>query len=486
MSDERRILRNTVILTLGEALGQLANLVFVAAFARCYGVAIMGQYSLAMAIGAVASLVVGFGTQGYLLRELSQSPELAARRVATLAPWQFGMALGAGLLVALVIAIRGQGSLVMLATIAYQLLYRVAGLYYVAFRAREQMLVPVLAELAHRLMTLLLGAVLMWSGAGAAATLLALFGSAAALALAGYLAHRRASGPAAPADHRGEARRLFKASWPFFGTLVLAVVYARGAPILLGLVRGTEAVGGYAVADRLLVAATLVPVMFGNAALPALSRLARGDAAQRRSFAARLLRLMLVGTLPLAAVLVVFADEILLLVFGPSYRQSVPLLRILALGVPVQGVELLLAAQLSAIGSQQALLRNRLVSLSAFLVLGPVLVHLAGATGLATVVLAGSLLQMSGCALLLARLRESPLSARTAWAPIAAAVVAALTTLLVGDRPLSVRSLVFVATLLLAAWTFGAVRGHDLAFARSLLRQGRAAPRRRDLGDPAA
>ena len=74
MHTKHRVLRNTLLMVSGEALGQLANLLFVVAFARAFGVVEMGHYSLAMAVGAVVSLGVGLGTPAFLVRELAVSP----------------------------------------------------------------------------------------------------------------------------------------------------------------------------------------------------------------------------------------------------------------------------------------------------------------------------------------------------------------------------------------------------------------------------
>ncbi|MEO7773601.1 MAG: oligosaccharide flippase family protein [Steroidobacteraceae bacterium] len=470
MRNERRVLRNAGLLTLGEAAGQLANLLFVVSFARTYGVAALGQYSLGMATGAVAGLAVSFGTQNFLLRELSQHPALTARRIATLAPWHVAAAALIAALTSLVLAGREAGTLVLLVAVGYQLVYRAGGLYYVAFRAAERMIVPVAADLGQRALTLLLGGALMFAGATATVTACAMLVSATMFATLGRHLMQREFGRLERVPAR-EVLQILRASWPFFGTLALGVLYARGAPILLGLIRGAESVGGYAAADRLLVVATLIPAMYASAAIPALSRIAQHELEALRALATRLLRILLLVALTTAGLIAAFAQDLVHLLFGPQYAHAAVLLQILAIAIPVQATEQLLAALLSAVGLQHLLLRTRLASLLAFAVAGSVAVYQWGAAGLAASVVGCSVLQLGGCIFHLARRRELPLAPLAVFAPALSAGLAAATALLLAGQALLLRAFCFGVVLLVAGMASGAVRVHDFSFARALLRR---------------
>lgn len=470
MRNERRVLRNTAVLTFGEALGQFANLLFVAAFARTYGVVEMGHYSLAMAIGAVVGLGVGLGSHNFLVRELAHTPGLAGPRVAALAPLQLLSALLIGAVTALVLWGREAGFAVMMAAIGYQLFYRTASLYYLPFRAMERMVVPVASDFAQRLLTLAVGGALMLAGAAAEVTALAMLSSVILFGLFGRWYLQRTIGPL-PRAVPGEALHVLRSSWPFFGTMVLAVLYARGAPILLGLIRGAESVGGYAAADRLVVVATLMPVMYGNAAMPALSRIARRDPAQVQPLATRLLRIMLLVALPIAGGLAAFAPDIIGLVFGPTYTASILLLQILAFTMPIQATDQLLAAQLSATGHQHLLVRTRAISLTCFAVLGTTFVHFFGAPGLAVAVVLGSSVQLGGCIYHLARRGQLPLTWPAILGPAFAMSLAVGVVFWQAQAPLVVRVPLFVGALVAGVLVTGAVRRHDIDFLKAMFRR---------------
>ncbi len=396
MHSERRILGNAVLLSGGEGLGQLANLLFVAGFARAFGSGALGHYSVGMAVGAVAALFVGLGTQNFLIRDLSQNSRLMADRLGVLIPAQALIAVGV-LIVATVIGCvltSGVGAIGIIASVcAYQILWRASGLLYVPFRAAESMHVPVAAELGHRLLALAFGFAAIQLGTSPTMTLLALPLSALGLAAFGWWRlSKRFERPAlrfAPA----EAFQLFHAASSFFDVMLLSVLYGRGGIVMLGALRDATQVGLYAAADRVLIAPSLFPMMLNAAVYPALSRLQQTEPAKARRLAQRCLVLMVGGGIPLAALVWMFAPQIVHLTFGDRYLEAVPVLQLLAWILPIRGAQMLLGSQLAAMHLQKEMARARLIGLVSFACLGFVLIREMGITGLAIAVLACEILQ---------------------------------------------------------------------------------------------
>lgn len=474
MQNEGRVLRNAALLAAGEMAGQVANLGFVILFARVYGPAAMGHYSFGMAFGAVAALGVSLGTSTWLVRELARQPGETARRIGALAPWQTLSALLIALVVALLWWKAGAG--VMLAAVGYQLLYQLGSLYYAAFRASERMGHAVAGDIGHRLLLLLAAALLIALGAAPEVTSMALLLAAAARALTGRLLVRRRYG-ALPAAPLRDAMTMVRAASAFLGTLLLAVLYQRAAPLLLGAMRDADEVGLYAAADRIVIVAGLVAAMYGSAALPAASRMAAQDAAQARALAARLLHLLLLLVLPAGAALAVFAEDIVRLVFGVAFAPAAPVLTVLALAVPLHALENFLGAQLGAAGMQHLLLRTRLFALAAFAAMGPLFILAMDARGPALAVVLASLLQLAGAAWYLSRRWPLPLSPLNLLVPLGAAIGAAVVALLlVSTRaespPLLQRILAFTGTLAVLLALPGGVSREDIRLVIRKLRRG--------------
>lgn len=108
--------------------------------------------------------------------------------------------------------------------------------------------------------------------------------------------------------------------------------------ILIGWYWGAGAVGLYSRAYGLL----MLPLQqirnpIGNVAIPALCRL-QEQPQELRAFYLKTLSFIALFTLPAAAAVVLGADDIILLLLGPQWRESGAILRALAFALPLQAV----------------------------------------------------------------------------------------------------------------------------------------------------
>jgi O-antigen/teichoic acid export membrane protein len=470
--DERRILLNTTVLGAAQGVGQLSNFILVVSFARAFGAVALGYYSVAMAAGAVAALFVGLGTHGLLLREISRNPACARDWIGVLLPAQLMLA-GLAWLVACVASVALIGEMgaaaIVMPVCGYQILLRPALLLLTQFQARELMLVSASAELAHRVLILVLGLGAIWLGAGAGTVGLAMIAGALTLiAFAWVQASRRFGRPAlrvAPL----EALQLFRLGTPFFWIAALSVIYSRGAMLLLSGLTTSRTIGLYAAADRFTVAAGVGPAMFNAAAYPALARIASTSIADARTLSSRCLRLLLVGAIPLAALIAIFSVDIVRLLFGASYSGTAPALQVLVWSLPLQGVQALLASQLTVMDQQAGLARVRFAGLCAFLVLCPTLILGLGYVGAAWAALIGDTIHLTLCWMLLQKAGAAPPLAKAFLAPCVAAATAAAVSAMLADLNVVPRLIAVILVMGAGMWGFGAVRLHDLRFLRALI-----------------
>src|ERR1019366_3202173 len=142
MSNERRIMVNTAVLSVSEAASQLANFALMIAFARTFGAKILGYYSVAMAVGAVAAVFVSFGTQSMLIREFGRDSTCAPATLGVLIPMQTLLAAIAWLIACVVTGalIRDTAAIALvMAVCGYQILLCLASLLLVPLQAKELM-----------------------------------------------------------------------------------------------------------------------------------------------------------------------------------------------------------------------------------------------------------------------------------------------------------------------------------------------------------
>lgn len=472
MRNERRILVNTATLGAGEIAGQLANFILVVSFARSFGSGSLGHYSVSMAVGAIAALFVSMGTHGFLVREISRDPAASRDFLGTLLPAQLVLAAVAWLSacgVSVLLIGDTHATAVVMATCGYQILCGLAALLLTPFQATERMLVSVIGLGGHRLLTMALGLAAIGLGADAGTVTLALVIGALALIAFAWLQGSRRFGRPALRFAPGEALKLFRVASPFFGLAAIGVLYARGGMIILGALATPHAVGLYAVADRFMVAGGLAPNMFNTAVYPALSRVAHTSLADAKALAVRCLRLMLVGTLPLATMLSIFSIDIVRLVFGPQYQDSSHVLQVLAWTLPIRGAQWLLASQLAALDQQAALARARLVGLCTFLALTPLLILGLGFVGVAWAVLSCDGLQLALYWTLLRKTESAPPCTFALLAPALASAVTLVAGAALSDLTLSLRLLGVSMVMAVGLWVSGAIRLHDLGFLRNVM-----------------
>lgn len=425
MHDERRILANTVLLGGGEIVGQLTNFVVVVGLARAFGADIFGHYSVSMAVGALAALLVGLGTQPLLIREISREPSLASSLLGIVVPIQLALGAAAWVLACLLsLALIGQTRAipVVAAICASQILMRFSVTLFAPFQAIERMRPVVLGQLIQRLLVLVLALLAIGLGAGPGAVTLAFVAGAISLWVFAWASVSRQFGPPSLEWNWGVARRLFRRASPFLGLSTLGVIYARSGLIMLAALANAEAVGLYAVADRLMVAVALVPGVFNSALFPALSRLTRQDIVRARALVTGSLRLLMVVTIPLAALISLFAAEIADRMFGPQFVEAAIALQLLAWSLPARGLLWLIGSQLTALDQAASMARGRSVSLVVFLLATPGLIWAFGFVGVACGVLISDGLQLLLYRRALRRVDQVPSLAKPLLGPVLASL----------------------------------------------------------------
>jgi O-antigen/teichoic acid export membrane protein len=471
---ERRIFANTAVLGAGEAVGQMAGLVFVVLCGRAYGAGVLGWYSLGMAAGAIAAVVVRFGTHGQLLREIAQAPEESGRSVGGVLPYQVGLsvlswATLAGLAAALIDDDIGRRVITLVGL--YHILMAVVALLLLPLVAR-QILWPGAVTAAVQRVLIVLGAGLMISlGYSAGSVFLAFPLAALVLVALTFVGVYRFIDDASAwrANSWADQRAVYAAGLPFFGAAVLNVLYARLALLMIVPLAGEGSAGIYAAADRLILVFGIGQALFINAQHPAMLRLSARDRERALELASRCMRLLLVLTIPFAGFAAIFHREITLLVFGPSFGESARVLAVLAFALVVKGVNGLQASHAVAIGSQNAVLRSRAVTVALFALSGSGLAVVAGPLGLAAALLFADLVH----AVMLHRVLERegfvvrPLS--VSIKPLLSLSAGLLVYLAMDGIALPLRAVCVATAIIIAIGALGVVRGHDLRYLRDIM-----------------
>jgi len=148
------------------------------------------------------------------------------------------------------------------------------------------------------------------------------------------------------------ARLLLKESWLIAIATLFLQVCLRVDQLMLYRMRGTEEVGLYAVAVRVVEFANFLPVVFLGSVFPILARLSTEDSGRLGSATLLSFRAMAWLAVPIAVFLALYADPLVPLVFGSDFAESAQMVRILALALVFTFANAVLFNRLFATGEQ--------------------------------------------------------------------------------------------------------------------------------------
>lgn len=472
MRVEGRIFTNAIVLGVGEVIGQIANFGFVVLLARRFGAELLGQYSLAMAIGAAACMFVSLGVHGVLARDIGHDADSGQMWVGKWLPVELRSALFVWTMIAVVawwIDLDAQMQTVLLIVGAYHIIWRLGALYSLQFSARGQMLVPSVFNGLHRVLILAAGSLMLLLGTQAS-TLVVL--PLVALIVVVLLAFRAKTAFGRPHVHWDPhaVATLLKKGWPFLLTGLLAVVQLRIGIILLALLSDNAAVGYYAAADRLVLPLILVETLLVKAAYPAMLRLWAQDRERMREVAFRCLRFLLLFSIPTSALVFAFRDLFVQLLFGGEFGASVDLLVLLAWLPIVGGLRSLWAAEAVTAHLQHHVTLVNAVVVTVLAGAAAFLIGDYGAAGLAVAIMTAETVHSVLLYAVLSRHGLKPQFMRCALRPAYAAIIAVVVSAAILDYGLPLRLAIVSAAMALALWLFGGVRPHDIRFMIGALR----------------
>ena len=148
-------------------------------------------------------------------------------------------------------------------------------------------------------------------------------------------------------------RTILVGGFPFFILSALVAFYGTVDIPLLEALTNSETVGWYALAYRWVSVPAFFAVSVSTAFFPALS--VQGVTVSRdfTDMANRALKLVVFVATPAAVGIALVADSFLSLLYGAEFHQAVPLMRLLALQIPIVGIDIVLASVVIAADRQR-------------------------------------------------------------------------------------------------------------------------------------
>lgn len=371
----RLVAKNSAILTGLNIVARLIDFVFALLMLRILGPVGAGNYYFAVVIVGWFEILMNFGLNTFLTREISRDKGHATTYLAQTSRLRMMLAAGvAPLLIAVVVLWRQFGGLPVEAEIAIALLAisqipsslatGLTGLFF----AYEKAEVPASLTIISALLKAGIGAALLLAGLGVIGlgitsivvntiTLIILLVAASRL-----LQHQ----PKAEGEPRHTSNRaVMRESYPLMMNHLLATLFFKVDVPLLQAMQGPAVVGYYSTAYKFIDAFNIIPAFFTQSLFPAMSRMAlQRDESLSRSYVLAL-KLLVMVALPLAVFTSFMAEPMIAILGGREFLPAGAIaLGIMCWSMPIGWINSVTNYALIAANQQHALTRAFILGLS--------------------------------------------------------------------------------------------------------------------------
>ena len=322
--------------TFAEVLTKLLGYVVLATLARVFSPSAMGELFFAIAFASIFGMLAEMGTGRYLIRRVAERPSDGLRDLSEVLSLRVpAAALGLLVLNGAALIFMPERATILFLTSVYVLvgdLYYVFGAFFVGLRRIRARVVTGLIEPSLLVVVVLLAVHAQW---GLEAVLVGYVAAGLARVLVSAMAVRFMVGAFKPSPVPAAMGRVAKESFPFFLLAFLGLALLKVDTLMILFFRTPEEVAHYEGAYKFLEISRFAVrsasmVFFPRCAqLAAAGRWVELQHLIRRLFAVATAAGVLVGIAVLA-----LAPVMVPLVWGDAYDPSIPVLRILFLGLP--------------------------------------------------------------------------------------------------------------------------------------------------------
>lgn len=427
MSLTRKIASNAALQVGGRFIGTILGLFTVGIMTRTLGREGYGQFTTAMSFLQFFGILADFGltlSMTKLLSEKGADEDRIASNVFTLRLVSAAVFFGIAPLAAAFFPYSADvKSGIAVAALSFFFM-AVSQVLVGIFQKHLASHLSAIAEVAGR-GVLLAGTIMAArSGAGLGGFFLALVvGNALQLAIS--LATARKFARIRLAFETAVWRRIIAESWPIGLSIAFNLIYLKGDIIALSIFRPQEEVGLYGAAYKVLDVITVVPMIFMGLVLPLLT--ASWTERRHEEFARRLRRAfdaLILAAVPLAVGAFAVSSDLMVLVAGPEFAASGPMLSILMIAGAAVFIAALFGHAVVAIGFQRQMIAAYAADAVISIFLYVTLIPRIGAVGAAWVTVFSEVFILLACGIAVwAKTRVLPSWRGTAVAVIGSAVM---------------------------------------------------------------
>lgn len=297
---------------------------------RYLGAAAVGKFHFATSIWAIMTILVTFGMDTLLTKEIARRPERTPELFGTTIVLRLLLYVVTFGLVALYLRLTGYPEdtvHVVYAIGLSMLIWEFAQACTASLQGLERMEYISLGTIAGKTFNTAVSIALLLLGHGVLVIAVVTIG-AALVNLLFQLYFLRRLQPLRLSFSFGVARQLLVGGIPYLLSGIFLTVYIKIDIVVISYFVNDTVVGWYGAADQLFGTFLFIPTVFMTAIFPALSRLYADKSGTLPKLMSKSFDLLLILSLPIGLGLMVIAGPLVVLLFGPEFTQSGPVLAI--------------------------------------------------------------------------------------------------------------------------------------------------------------
>ncbi len=423
MAGKARLLKNTIALSAPDAINPFVSFALILVISRCLGAEGLGEYSLVLAWQALFVTVASMGLGVLIIRETSRKPE-------TINSYFFnslilGSVSSSLAMIGMITTFDMMGypeRVIWAGAISSLSLIPSTAIRYIeaVFRSLEKSEYPAFCYMAENIVRvflsiglLLMGFDLLWIFS--AITLV----NYITLCLMIYFYVRIVGRPRWSLDWAIWGL-MAKHSPTFLGIAIFSTMYINMPQIMLSKLLDIPSVGIFSSASRIISFASVIPIGFCMALLPAMTKKYEKGLDDLRRMTTDSLRYGFIFLFPIVVGTATLADQIIQSVYGSKFESAHSILAILAFGMPPHFILVSLAQVLVSTDNQKLDVRINLLAVSVSFLFHILLVPLLDVMGsVAAIMLSLAIINTAQYSLIRKKLFSIDFGAIT-WRPLIA------------------------------------------------------------------
>jgi len=355
MSTSRRIIANFLSLTTAEVVSKALQLLVFVYIARLLGKEDFGIFTFGFSFAMFISIVADFGLSTLLVREISRNLKKGSIYISNALTIKVLLSFCTLFITFVFLTVMGYSTkikIVAFIMVVFAIIQSYTELFYAVFRAFERMHFDAFVKVFRMILLVVLVYYVMENNPELIlAVLIFPLIELAVLLLAAFFAYKKFIRLRFSFNFNF-CYDLLKKSSLFCLSLVFAGLLLYIDVIMLSKLRSTAEVGIYAAATNIIVGLIFIPMMYGNAIFPVLSRF-YVSSKKSLSFAyARSFKYMLILGLAISGGIYMLSQRIILILYGEEYRSSAVALSILCIFLFLRFLNVISGFSLSSINKQ--------------------------------------------------------------------------------------------------------------------------------------